>query len=1618
MRRGLYYGKPKHEIRYLGNFNFACTQGTFAADDLRRSRLTPGVPFLYCVRAIGVIANSDPTCVEHIVRWETAVELSVALPPTSGNIPSENVLVTYQLEDASGTPIVDAFGVTQANVTTTQPDGKAQLAFSFVPASAFQVDILNLRFTLVKQTNTGNGTITHQFLCDGGSAPCSSEGNIFPVQNLVFSHEIEVQDMTSVPIEGLVLIGDSGCPLQGAEVCVNAKAGLNQVNIACVQTDFAGRFAVGSVIGARTVVEVTYKEHTFVLSDGAPEVVQANGANGEGDGFIASADKRFTGLVFQDTTTAEITVDVVGGLCNRHLGESTVKYQIRGCSAFQEIFPPQQETREQYVVYAHAIEVGAEVYGNVDLEPQVVDLTDDFSNSTDPSTSGDTSNEEDITGLGDRYLRFQFDGTFSVSIVNPISPVPRCSQVLTFRAGALANALITVKESFPPRHVIGGEVADCTTFADDARVVITNKLGVDLEDPKDAQFFDRFKAEDPPAVALELLTLCSNPSLNSRCSAPLIYDTVPGLGEVNGRVLFPLLVGPPNTISPFTKVFTAEFRPRPNALGVQETIQPVIVGDYEEGLVEAVDVPVYEPVMILRDPPGGNSYVTYENVETTIEVTHETFMAKTSNGTYLTSTFQTGFFFELCTKEFFGIELCTNFAGASNSEFKSESEPVIFDPVSYKDKANTIELSTKWTYSTSNSPWTAGQASDVFVVPSIKLALEVVDQVSLDESCVAQVDRLQKFSGAEDLSVSFLTYDDIVSFTFNETIEQLQNGLEQEPTSEGKDNIRDAIASTRQAIESWEKVLNEYRATNADAEAGVNVLKPYAFFGNISAFSGLGNQYAGLLPKTLVEGAIPLPSTDVANTDLDAIDTITFTGGGSSLSFSLSSETMESNGRLEGVNEVTEDSFSGGIGFRLFIPAVHTRVIFGRTSKLQVKEGLTISDIAKTDTRVTFHLGDTDAGDRFDVKIAMDPKFKSFIFVTQSTSRSMCPHEPGTVPRENTRLEVLPTSTSSPLLPDEPVVFNLRLTNTGEDESNFLLAIDQKTNPDGLTFNLNSGVVPINFLPGKSSVDFLLEVKRGPIQFEYAAVNVSFRSACEFTSNTLSNDDFPASEIIKRTQTTEQLFNDAATGKIVFAEPCPTIELAQPDPRNRAFINIASGGALEFIVRNPRIAKRGSLFQQVADTRLNSVKLKFRNVQRPRQILPAFASPLTDLDFADEASEDDLGFSRAVWNIETNGVIDGVYEVWAEADCETVLGAPPGFNTAPSATLKLVVDRTIPRLFEQKPPAGEVVIGQSVVFVFTENIDCNSFRIDAQVEGIATGFNNHLQDNLLLLCAENEIAFQFDPLEVDYAELVGKKFDVVVSSVSDLSGNELVADIVANLSYATLNLDLVGVQFDLILQRNCTVDATSIQAEIAAVIGVELSRIAVQSISCIPTGVLLTVSILPAEDSGSTNTTERRLSEIERMAPLSLLYAMAGGGIKERRNLQGFAAIDQMDGYVAIQGVHINDPTATATQSQTIYLETDKAKIADVERQVGTTAALYVQQQQGLEDLKQLVIGATAVLGVLIAALIVVVGSNGVRMRRSRGALVAENYSSASGMSSTNPTYQRHVPAGPTKVEA
>ena len=154
------------------------------------------------------------------------------------------------------------------------------------------------------------------------------------LKHLDFDVPLLAIDDTSVAFTGKVVVGGTGegmggvgdgCPILGAKVCLKDKP-LNgpEVQLACVDTDYKGEYSLPALIGTRVLVDVSYKNHTFVA-------LASDEQGSFESGFAIKAGMDYSNKNLKDATTANLHVDVAGGLCNKLMGKATLTINVPGC---------------------------------------------------------------------------------------------------------------------------------------------------------------------------------------------------------------------------------------------------------------------------------------------------------------------------------------------------------------------------------------------------------------------------------------------------------------------------------------------------------------------------------------------------------------------------------------------------------------------------------------------------------------------------------------------------------------------------------------------------------------------------------------------------------------------------------------------------------------------------------------------------------------------------------------------------------------------------------------------------------------------------------------------------------------------------------------------------------------------------------------------------------------------------------------------------------------------------------------------------------------------------------------------------------------------------------------
>ena len=238
---------------------------------------------------------------------------------------------------------------------------------------------------------------------------------------------------------------------------------------------------------------------------------------------------------------------------------------------------------------------------------------------------------------------------------------------------------------------------------------------------------------------------------------------------------------------------------------VTHTAENLIIGDYDEGKPTQLPLPAVDPIMIIRDPPGGGSYAYYNNVRTLSTMRFKGYEGyagfhanlgpgagvdvdtalcvglgvSTTNLFYVDIAFKNSFLssYRYCHWK---AASCLR-AAMADAIFGASTEHAKKFVTEYDDDTTEISFVTSWSYQTSAEPTNAGHDSDIFVVPNYYLLIHTVFEVSLDaESCAGMGKKKVKFDadiGQGEKAISFLSFSLIVALlSSNEIIILNRNG--------------------------------------------------------------------------------------------------------------------------------------------------------------------------------------------------------------------------------------------------------------------------------------------------------------------------------------------------------------------------------------------------------------------------------------------------------------------------------------------------------------------------------------------------------------------------------------------------------------------------------------------------------------------------------------------------------------------------------------------------------------------------------------------------------------------------------------------------------------------------
>lgn len=186
---------------------------------------------------------------------------------------------------------------------------------------------------------------------------------------------------------------------------------------------------------------------------------------------------------------------------------------------------------------------------------------------------------------------------------------------------------------------------------------------------------------------------------------------------------------------------------------------------------------------------------------------------------------------------------------------------------------------------------------------------------------------------------------------------------------------------------------------------------------------------------------------------------------------------------------------------------------------------------------IEIHLADKNPGDYYSVDMLVDPIYNTPLFAVYGGASS-CPWVPGTLKRDIPTIAVVGAQKQVNVPADQAATFTIQLGNeSATDEGRqYNVKVNSRSNPYGAKLYLagqeiNNGVATFYVAP-KDSARVTLEVRRGPLAYQYENLELYIGTTCE-NLETDNSDDLGSA--IKSTKVS-----------VAFVPSCGSVDLFKP----------------------------------------------------------------------------------------------------------------------------------------------------------------------------------------------------------------------------------------------------------------------------------------------------------------------------------------------------------------------------------------------------------------------------------------------------------------------------------------
>lgn len=406
----------------------------------------------------------------------------------------------------------------------------------------------------------------------------------------------------------------------------------------------------------------------------------------------------------------------------------------------------------------------------------------------------------------------------------------------------------------------------------------------------------------------------------------------------------------------------------------------------------------------------------------------------------------------------------------------------------------------------------------------------------------------------------------------------------------------------------------------------------------------------------------------------------------------------------------------------------------GVTSKFRWGTTTNTGSENTTSRTVGYILDDNDIGDFFSVDIKEDTAYgvPSFKLKLGTTS---CPHEPGSQPRDDARIQIFP-----PQINNVPIggqaVFTANLLNESQSRETreYHVRAISTTNPDGAVIKIGGQLINNGgasfFLDFNQTASVALTVERGPLATTYDSIGIMMYPPCEYSlwednGNVTSGD-------------TAWIFVD-------FQSDCSNVSLHLPgdgwlvNQNNNDILDVAFTG------------------YDLNNENLESITLQYKREGQ------GWVDDIT-------VQKEELFGNFFDYAFDVSGLPDGNYRLRAKSYC----GIEGGLSY--SSEQKGIIDRASLAPFGMPSPAdGFLRFGQEISVTFDKDINCNFNSYDPALSQAYVKL--FLEDGTAIpatvQCSGSQDKIIIVPNDDLFSQplLEGVRVFAVVDSIQDISGN-------------------------------------------------------------------------------------------------------------------------------------------------------------------------------------------------------------------------------------------------------